>query len=70
VLLKILNYSIRALVLVIGLIFLTGLIIPAGGDSTMFRVMGLVVTLFGLYRLTTYYLQQKRYKFDNDDDTQ
>lgn len=68
-LLKIINYGVRAAVLIIGLLFLTGIIIPAGGDSTMFRVMGLVVTLFGLYRLTTYYLQQKRYNFDNDEDT-
>jgi hypothetical protein len=30
--------------------------------------MGVVITLFGAYRLSIFYMQNKRYNFNDDDD--
>lgn len=67
---KVLNYSIRGLVVLIGIGFVSGILIPetAGVNDQMFRIMGIVFILFGIYRLVTYYSQQKRYEYEKDDD--
>jgi hypothetical protein len=57
------------MIIIIGLLFLTGWIIPEGTpDLAMFRVMGAVFILFGIYRLVTYHTQLKRYDFSRKDD--
>lgn len=67
---KILNYSIRILVIVIGLALLSGIIKPESMmvEDYVFRVMGIVIVLFGIYRLISYRNALKRYNFSNKSD--
>ncbi|MBX3044656.1 MAG: hypothetical protein KIT33_05785 [Candidatus Kapabacteria bacterium] len=65
---RIINYSIRGLIVVLGILIATGVILE-DFDTQMRIVFGSVFILFGLYRLTMYYSQEKRYKFlDEEDD--
>jgi hypothetical protein len=66
-LLKILNYTVRAVVVVIGILLLSGIILPTL-DIQMRIMSGSIFVLFGIYRLSMYYTQQKRYKFMDEDD--
>lgn len=59
--LLIVNYAARGLVLLIGIIWVSGLL-PGIGDDTNLRMFGLVFILFGLYRLATFYTQQMDYQ--------
>jgi hypothetical protein len=72
--LHIVNYIVRVAVIVAGLIFALGVISPADGDDTRFRVMGIVFILFGIYRIIMYRMKSKQYNFkstndENDTDT-
>lgn len=58
----IINYSIRILIILLGLVFVSGLLMPEGSDPTMMRVFGVVFVLFGFYRLALYRANRKRYK--------
>ncbi len=58
------NYIIRALVIAVGIVLVSGVLTPPGGDNTMFTIMGIVVILFGIYRILTYYSGLKRYNFE------
>lgn len=65
---RIINYGIRSVIVILGILIITGVILDQM-DSQMRIVFGSVFILFGLYRLTMYYTQEKRYKFlDEEDD--
>lgn len=64
----IINYLIRALIILIGVFLVSGLLSNPSWDSTFLRIMGIVFILFGLYRIIIYYSQVKRYNFDSDED--
>ena len=70
--LKIINYSVRVIIIIVGILFLSGLIIPPDFDPTFITVVGIVFILFGLYRLITYHSHLQRYerqeRRDNDVD--
>ena len=66
---KIVNYIIRILIIVIGIIFVSGLIVPADGDVTRFRVMGVIFILFGFYRVAMYRMKSKQYDFNKKTET-
>lgn len=67
-LMRIINYGIRSVIVILGILIITGVILDQM-DSQMRIVFGSVFILFGLYRLTMYYTQEKRYKFlDEEDD--
>lgn len=59
--LLIVNYAARGLVLLIGIVWVSGFL-PGIGDDTNLRMFGLVFILFGLYRLATFYTQQMDYQ--------
>jgi len=59
----ILNYSLRGLVVLIGLGFLIGVIDPRPGDDTLRYSMGVVIVLFGVYRIIMY--RNAKRKYDN-----
>ncbi|MDQ1265774.1 MAG: hypothetical protein QG635_926 [Bacteroidota bacterium] len=65
--LKIINYTVRGATIIIGIILLTGLFMPDTPDMVMYRTMGVVFILFGIYRLIVYHSQQKRHYYDNED---
>jgi hypothetical protein len=67
VILKLLNYSIRSLMVLLGIYFMWAPNLPAHQDVTLIRVMGIVIFLFGIYRLSIYHLNQKRYDFEDEE---
>ena len=56
----ILNYTVRGLIVLLGVLLFFGVIVPPQADTAMVRVFGVVFILFGLYRIATYYTAQKR----------
>lgn len=68
---KIVNYAIRILMIGLGLamIIIGSLQSDKFSDSTLVIVMGVIVTLFGIYRLVMYKIQSERYQLNiNGDD--
>ncbi len=63
----VINYGIRILIILLGLLFVSGYIMPEDSDPTMMRVFGAVFVLFGFYRLALYRANKKRYKSKNDE---
>ncbi|MFP4370148.1 MAG: hypothetical protein ACLFR2_11255 [Candidatus Kapaibacterium sp.] len=67
--LKVLNYGIRGLIVLIGILLVSGLFKPVGAPESFVRIMGIIFILFGIYRLIIYRTQHKRYNFtDHLDD--
>lgn len=60
------NYIIRALVALVGVLMLTGVLLPPGMDSALVRTFGVVFTLFGVYRVVSYYTAQRRLQRDDE----
>lgn len=65
--LRIINYGVRIIIVVIGILLLSGLILDE--IEPQFRItVGIVFLLFGLYRISLLYTQEKRYKFMREDE--
>lgn len=64
---RIINYSVRGFIVILGILIATGVILNEI-DSQMRLVFGAVFILFGVYRLTMYYTQEKRYKFMDEEE--
>ncbi|ROL61170.1 hypothetical protein D9V86_07145 [Bacteroidetes/Chlorobi group bacterium ChocPot_Mid] len=64
----IINYSIRFLIIIIGVLLVSGLLSNPTWDTTFLRIMGIIFILFGVYRIIIYYSQVKRYNFDSQED--
>lgn len=64
----IINYSIRFLIIIIGILLVSGLLSNPTWDTTFLRIMGIIFILFGVYRIIIYYSQVKRYNFDSQED--
>ena len=60
-LMHIINYVIRAMVIMVGILLLSGILLPQNFDSSFINIMGVIFILFGAYRIITYYSQVKRY---------
>ncbi len=58
--LKVLNYSLRSFILILGIVFALGLIEMKHMDPATIRVFGAIMILFGAYRLSMYHLIVKR----------
>lgn len=66
--LRIINYAVKLLIVVFGILILFGIILKTM-DTNMRIVFGIVFILFGIYRLTIYYSKEKKYRFmDYGDD--
>jgi hypothetical protein len=70
--LHIVNYFVRGLIVIIGIILLSGVFKPQGDTSYFMQVMGVIFLIFGTYRLISYYSVSQRYKslntFSEDED--
>jgi hypothetical protein len=66
--LHIINYIIKIAIIIIGIIFISGIIPAPNSDTTMLRVMGGVFILFGVYRIVLYRMKYKEYNFDTKSD--
>jgi uncharacterized Tic20 family protein len=67
VILRIINYTVKILIIVFGVLILTGVILKPI-DTQMRIVFGIVFILFGIYRLTIYYSKDKKYRFMDEED--
>jgi hypothetical protein len=70
---KIINYGVRIGIIIIGILFLFGVIKSPNGDNTLYTVLGIVFILFGIYRIALYRMKTKQYEFlrseaENDDE--
>ncbi len=63
------NYFIRGLIIVIGILLLRGILYSSRWDDSFLKIMGIIFILFGIYRIILYRNQIKKYKFlDEEDD--
>ena len=67
-LMHIINYVIRILIIVIGAVFASGIFTPKSQDSGMMRIMGIVLILWGLYRILTYRTRVKQLDREQNDE--
>jgi Sec-independent protein translocase protein TatA len=70
---KIINYSTRLLVIIIGFVLVFGDFTPENTDDNLVNIVGIIFILFGAYRLISYHYSWKKYSSgskdrDNDDD--
>jgi len=65
---EVINYGIRILIICLGLLFVTGYLMPEGSDPTMMRVFGVIFVLFGFYRLALYRANKRKYSFKKDEE--
>ncbi len=61
------NYIIRALILILGVILLLGLIKIPNSDPYIMKVMGVIFILWGIFRIITYNIKLKQNK-QNDEE--
>ncbi|MFP4527076.1 MAG: hypothetical protein ACLFQX_00885 [Candidatus Kapaibacterium sp.] len=67
--LKIINYTVRGMIVVIGILLVSGVLMPEGADDTLIRVMGVIFILFGAYRIAMFRSQQQRYlSYEEEED--
>ena len=64
----IINYLVRATILVLGILLVAGVFTPENTDGSMFQGMGAMFILFGIYRLAIYRTQLKKLKRESDED--
>ncbi len=51
------------MIILLGVLLLSGIINVGTADSTFIKVMGVVFILFGIYRISIYRMQSKKYNF-------
>jgi len=68
VLVKVINYSIRILIVLIGIILISGLL-PTHGfqNERMVKVFGGIFILYGVYRIVVYKARLKQLKREEDE---
>lgn len=64
----IVNYAVKIITILIGLVLITGVGLPKMQNTDMVKVMGAVLILWGCYRLIMYRIQLKRYKNEDNSD--
>lgn len=68
-LLIIINYIVKILTVLIGIMLLTGIFLPDRvANQSMLKVMGVILIIWGIYRIIVYRIQLRRYRFDEKDD--
>ncbi|MGB9702968.1 MAG: hypothetical protein ACPL1A_09650 [Candidatus Kapaibacteriota bacterium] len=66
---SILNYGVRIIIILLGIAFVFNIFDIKQGDITMLRAIGVIMILFGIYRLLTYRAAVSRYRnLKNNDD--
>ncbi|HYF04435.1 MAG TPA: hypothetical protein VEC36_13710 [Patescibacteria group bacterium] len=63
---KILNYGIRILMILMGFLMVFGVFTQPRQDPSLMRMMGIVLILFGIYRIAIYHTRQQRRHRDGE----
>ncbi len=64
---NLLNYGIRLVMILMGALMVFGVFTSPRQDPALMRMMGIVLILFGVYRMAMYHTkQQRRFKDDNE----
>jgi len=67
-LLIIINYTVRGGIIVLGVLLIAGVLDFGDSDRALMRAFGVICVLFGIYRISIYRMQQKRYSFLEDEE--
>lgn len=59
---KALNYIVRGMFIVVGILFLTRTINPQNANPIFINIIGIVFILFGIYRIVSYTSKLKKYE--------
>ncbi len=64
------NYFFRLLIIAFGLFLLFGNVMPENKSFADFKIFGVIITLFGFYRLVMYHinLRKQKYEYENDEE--
>lgn len=62
------NYFFRLLIIAFGLFLLLGNSMPQSKNLADFKILGVIITLFGIYRLVMYHINLKKRKYEYEDD--
>jgi hypothetical protein len=65
---KILNYGIRIIIIVFGVLIFFDYFNMSRGDTSMVKAVGVIMVLFGAYRIFSFYTASNRYQRLKDDD--
>ena len=57
---KVVNYAVRILIVLTGIVFASGVLDVTGDEATRYRIMGIVFILFGIYRIVLYRLKSQQ----------
>jgi len=57
----IINYGVRIIIIILGILLAGGVLTPGQNDS-MIRIVGIIAILFGLYRIIMYSRNKRKYK--------
>lgn len=63
---NILNYAVRILIIVIGVVFLLDIVTIPNTEPFVVKVMGLIFVLWGVFRIVTYRAHLKEMQEDED----
>lgn len=63
---NILNYAVRILIIVIGVVFLLDIVTIPNTEPFVVKVMGLIFVLWGVFRIVTYRVHLKEMQEDED----
>lgn len=62
------NYFFRLLIIAFGLFLLFDNVMPQSKNLADFKILGVIITLFGIYRLVMYHVNLKKRKYEYVDD--
>lgn len=57
----IINYGVRIVIILLGILLAGGVLTP-GKNDPMIRIVGIIAILFGLYRIVMYSRNKRKYK--------
>jgi hypothetical protein len=66
---KIIQYIIKGIIIIFGIIIFFNLI-PLNMPENTRRTIGVIVTLFGVYRLIIFRMKLKKYHFDSQEENE
>jgi len=64
---KILNYSIKFLIIILGILMVSGYAFPYYPDQVMMKMFGAILIIWGIYRLIRYRKALKKFSGENNE---